>query len=248
MRKSAYKLVNKEIESGKVDIDEKSLVDFVGKPIFIHDRMYETTPPGVVMGLAWTSHGGSTLYIETVVHRKLEVNEQNTSPTTVNGVVPAPPPPPVVGTFQLTGHLGDVMKESATIAYTFAKAFLLKREPDNEFLQKAAIHLHVPEGATPKDGPSAGCTMVTALLSLARGHPVRPNLAMTGEISLTGKVLPVGGIKEKVIAAKRAGVDTVILPDDNRKDWADLPDFVQDGITVHFVSNYDQVFDIAFNY
>lgn len=239
MRKSAYKLVNKEIED-KVEIDEQSLVDFVGKPIFLHDRMYETTPPGVVMGLAWTSHGGSTLYIETVVHRKLDGKEPAT-PT-------SPSTPPVVGTFQLTGHLGDVMKESATIAYTFAKAFLLQREPDNEFLQKAAIHLHVPEGATPKDGPSAGCTMVTALLSLARGRPVRPNLAMTGEISLTGKVLPVGGIKEKVIAAKRAGVDTVILPDDNRKDWADLPDYVQEGITVHFVSNYDQVFDIAFNY
>nr|XP_027204630.1 lon protease homolog, mitochondrial-like [Dermatophagoides pteronyssinus] len=246
MRKSAYKIVNEECKN--VIVDETNLQDFVGKPLFVKDRMYDETPPGVVMGLAWTSHGGSTLYIETTVHRKLDLsksiavddNDRSTSDKQQQQ-----------GSFVLTGHLGDVMKESANIAYTFAKSFMLKRsssELASEFLQRAHIHLHVPEGATPKDGPSAGCTMVTALLSLAMEKPVRPNLAMTGEISLTGKILPVGGIKEKVIAAKRVGVDTIILPDDNRKDFADLPDYIQDGLTVHFASYYEQVFDIAFNY
>ncbi|OTF72627.1 hypothetical protein BLA29_008647 [Euroglyphus maynei] len=197
------------------------------------------------MGLAWTSHGGSTLYIETTVHRKLDTTKPLDGST-----IDKSGQQQQQGSFALTGHLGDVMKESANIAYTFAKSFMLKREeePASEFLQRAHIHLHVPEGATPKDGPSAGCTMVTALLSLALGKPVRPNIAMTGEISLTGKILAVGGIKEKVIAAKRVGVQTIILPDDNRKDFADLPDYIQDGLTVHFVSYYDQVFEIAFNY
>jgi len=179
MRKSAFKLVNKEQEH--VSINETNLQDFVGKPIYIHDRMYDHTRPGVVMGLAWTSHGGSTLYIETTVHRKLDLDKPPEQPA-------APLASPVIGSFQLTGHLGDVMKESATIAYTYAKSFMLSRYPDNEFLQKAHIHLHVPEGATPKDGPSAGCTMVTALLSLALNKPVRPNLAMTGEIRSNGFV------------------------------------------------------------
>ncbi|KAH7644291.1 Lon protease mitochondrial [Dermatophagoides farinae] len=242
MRKSAYKIVNKECEN--VMVEETNLPDFVGKPIFVKDRMYDETPPGVVMGLAWTSHGGSTLYIETTVHRKLDTTTNDVSTTTGDKSTP-----PQQGSFVLTGHLGDVMKESANIAYTFAKSFMLKRpEPSAEFLQRAHIHLHVPEGATPKDGPSAGCTMVTALLSLALDKPVRPNLAMTGEISLTGKILAVGGIKEKVIAAKRVGVQTIILPDDNRKDYADLPAYIQDGLTVHFVSHYEQVFEIAFNY
>ncbi|KAJ6218681.1 hypothetical protein RDWZM_004493 [Blomia tropicalis] len=240
MRKSAFKIVNKEQDNVAIDLD--NLQEFVGKPIYIHDRMYEQTPPGVVMGLAWTSHGGSTLYIETAFHRKLDIVES--SPSSQQ----SPGSPPAFGSFQLTGHLGDVMKESANIAYTFAKSFLLSRDDSNQFLQKGHIHLHVPEGATPKDGPSAGCTMVTALLSLALNRPVRPNLAMTGEISLTGKVLPVGGIKEKIIAAKRAGVNTIILPDDNRKDFDDLQQFIQEGLVVHFVSHYNQVYDIAFNY
>lgn len=238
MRKSAFKIVQKESEFVKVDDD--NLQDFVGKPLFVRDRMYDLTPPGIVMGLAWTSHGGSTLYIETTLHRKIDNRTVDSTKDASSA--------PIVGSFQLTGHLGDVMKESANIAYTYAKSFLLKKEPENEFLQRAHVHLHVPEGATPKDGPSAGCTMVTALLSLALNRPVRPDFAMTGEISLTGKVLPVGGIKEKVIAAKRVGVTTIILPEDNRKDFADLQSFIQEGLTVHFVSHYDEVFDIAFNY
>ena len=150
------------------------------------------------------------------------------------------------GHIEYTGNLGDVMKESIRIAYTFSKSFLESIEEENEFLLDNRVHLHVPEGATPKDGPSAGCTIVTAVISLATGKPVRQNLAMTGEISLRGKILPVGGIKEKVIAAKRAGVDTVILPADNRKDFDDLPSLVQNDVTVHFAETYQDVYNIAF--
>ena len=138
------------------------------------------------------------------------------------------------------------MKESVKIAYTHAKIFLESIDSKNNFLLDNRVHLHVPEGATPKDGPSAGCTIVTAVISLATGVPVRQNLAMTGEISLRGKILAVGGIKEKVIAAKRAGVDTVILPADNRKDFDDLPSLVKNGVTVHFAETYQDVYDIAF--
>ncbi|KAL3197898.1 hypothetical protein MRX96_053854, partial [Rhipicephalus microplus] len=179
LRKAAFKIVSKECEV--VEVQPENLNEFVGKPLFTHDRMYEETPPGVVMGLAWTAMGGSTLYIETAVPRPLESSAEKK----------------LEGSLQLTGHLGDVMKESANIAYSFAKAFLLQQDPKNDFLQKAHIHLH---GAVPKDGPSAGITMVTAMLSLALNRPVKPGVAMTGEVSLTGKVLPVGGIKEKTIA------------------------------------------------
>lgn len=230
MRKSALKIVNHEAE--QIEVNEDNLNDFVGKPLFTHDRMYDETPPGVVMGLAWTAMGGSALFIETALCKPLAERKGDKDPE---------------GALQLTGHLGDVMKESANIAYSFAKSFLIQKDYNNNFFQRAHIHLHVPEGATPKDGPSAGCTMVTALLSLAMNKPVRQNLAMTGELSLTGKVLPVGGIKEKTIAAKRVGVDCIILPEENKKDFADLPEFIRNGLTVHFVSNYDQVFDIAFS-
>jgi Lon-like ATP-dependent protease len=233
MRKIAYKIINKEAE--KVVIDENNLQDFVGKPLFTHDRMYLETPPGVVMGLAWTAMGGSTLFIETAKYKPF-IDKSSKDSKEAEGIL------------QLTGHLGEVMKESAQIAYSFAKSFLLEKDPNNKFLQNASIHLHVPEGATPKDGPSAGCTMVSALLSLAMNKPVRQNFAMTGELSLTGKVLPVGGIKEKTIAAKRAGVDCIVLPDENRKDFEDLPQFIKEGLTVHFVGHYREVFDIAFNY
>jgi Lon-like ATP-dependent protease len=224
-RKAAFINVS-EGKSG-ILISEDNLADFVGKPVFSHDKMYDQTPPGVCMGLAWTSHGGSTLYIETVKQRSRQNKEDG-------------------GSIEATGNLGDVMKESIRIAYTFAKVFLDSRDPENNFLLDNKVHLHVPEGATPKDGPSAGCTIVTAVMSLATGQTVRQNLAMTGEISLTGKILPVGGIKEKVIAAKRAGVDTVILPADNRKDFDDLPNLVKDDVAVHFAETYADVYKIAF--
>ncbi|XP_034480876.1 lon protease homolog, mitochondrial isoform X2 [Drosophila innubila] len=227
IRKVAYRLVKKEGEEFPVNAD--NLTTFLGKQVFSSDRMYNTTPPGVVMGLAWTAMGGSSLYIETSRrHIRAEKPETNT------------------GTLHLTGNLGDVMKESAQIALTVARNFLYTHAPNNKFLEQEHIHLHVPEGATPKDGPSAGVTIITALISLATGKPVRPDVAMTGEVSLKGKVLTVGGIKEKAIAARRSGVTCLILPADNKKDFEELPSFITDGLEVHFASDYDDVYKIAF--
>ncbi|OWF49335.1 lon protease homolog, mitochondrial-like [Mizuhopecten yessoensis] len=229
-RKAALKIITESTEHLEVDTD--SLKDYAGKPLFTSDRMYEFNPPGVVTGLAWTAMGGSTLFIETVLKRPLD------SP--ISGDKPE------VGSIEVTGNLGKVMKESIQLAYTFAKAFMVSELSGNDFLQKGLVHLHLPEGAVPKDGPSAGCTIVTALLSLAQGKPVRHNLAMTGEISLTGKVLPVGGIKEKTIAAKRSGVTCIILPAENKRDFTDLPDFITKDLEVHYASEYKDVYDIAF--
>lgn len=145
----------------------------------------------------------------------------------------------------LTGKMGDVMQESAKIAQTFARRKIRELDAHNRVLDTATLHLHVPEGATPKDGPSAGCTMVTALLSFALNEPVINDLAMTGEVTLTGKVLPVGGIREKLMAAKRAGVTRVVVPANNRKDVDELPDHAKEGIEVFFASHYDDVLAIA---
>ncbi|KAM9244131.1 lon protease homolog, mitochondrial [Dugong dugon] len=228
LRKSAYKIVSGEAKS--VEVTPENLQDFVGKPVFTVERMYDVTPPGVVMGLAWTAMGGSTLFVETSLRRPQDKDGKGDKD----------------GSLEVTGQLGEVMKESARIAYTFARAFLMQRDPTNDYLVSSHIHLHVPEGATPKDGPSAGCTIVTALLSLAMDQPVRQNLAMTGEVSLTGKILPVGGIKEKTIAAKRAGVTCVVLPAENKKDFYDLAAFITEGLEVHFVEHYREIFHIAF--
>ncbi|XP_041861889.1 lon protease homolog, mitochondrial [Melanotaenia boesemani] len=226
-RKVAFCIVNGEQTS--VTVTPDNLQQYVGKPVFTVDRMYDVTPPGVVMGLAWTALGGSTLFIETSLRRPSGGAEAKGE-----------------GSLEVTGQLGDVMKESAKIASTFARAFLMKHEPENNFLVNSHLHLHVPEGATPKDGPSAGCTIVTALLSLATNRSVRQNVAMTGEVSLTGKILPVGGIKEKTIAARRAGVTCIVLPDENRKDFSDLPDYITEGLEVHFVDHYNQIYPIVF--
>lgn len=153
-------------------VDSPNLADYVGKPVFHAERIYNQTPVGVVMGLAWTSMGGSTLYIETSL---VEQGEGK-------------------GALNVTGQLGDVMKESAQIAHTVARTILQEKEPDNQFFANSKLHLHVPAGATPKDGPSAGCTMITSLLSLAMKKPVKKDLAMTGEVTLTGKILPIGGV------------------------------------------------------
>ncbi|KAK6012872.1 hypothetical protein OSTOST_21948 [Ostertagia ostertagi] len=182
----------------------------------------------VIMGLAWTAMGGSALYIETVLKRPVDYSSDKE------------------GTLEVTGNLGDVMKESVKAALTVAKGILAKDEPDNRFFDKAHIHIHVPEGATPKDGPSAGVTVVSSLLSLALNKPVVQEMAMTGEISLTGKVLPVGGIKEKVIAvrsrARRVGAKRIFLPEENRRDYDDLPDFMREDLDVRFVSNYSELY------
>ncbi|KAK5649410.1 hypothetical protein RI129_000439 [Pyrocoelia pectoralis] len=227
VRKVAYKVVKEE--TSFVQVTPANLAEFVGKPVFTQDRMYPETPPGVVMGLAWTAMGGSTLFIETTTRRKSA--EKDSSSTSL----------------EITGHLGDVMKESARIALTVARNYMRAIDPENTFLEHSHLHLHVPEGATPKDGPSAGCTIVTALLSLAKNEAIRQDVAMTGEISLMGKILPVGGIKEKTIAAKRSGVKCIILPEENKKDYNDLPNFITEGLEVHFVSNYNEIFDIVFS-
>ncbi|CAN1161609.1 Lon protease homolog 1, mitochondrial [Linum perenne] len=210
----------------KVLVDKPNLTDFVGKPVFHAERIYAQTPAGVVMGLAWTAMGGSTLYIETT---QIEQGEGK-------------------GALQLTGQLGDVMKESAQIAHTYARAALLEKDPDNQFFANTKLHLHVPAGATPKDGPSAGCTMITAMLSIALNKPVRKNLAMTGEVTLTGKVLPIGGVKEKTIAARRSDVKTIIFPSANRRDFDELSPQVKEGLDVHFVDNYSEIYDLAFEH
>ncbi|RWR94285.1 lon protease, mitochondrial-like protein isoform X2 [Cinnamomum micranthum f. kanehirae] len=209
----------------KVVVDVPNLSDFVGKPVFHAERIYDQTPVGVVMGLAWTAMGGSTLYIETTL---VEQGDGK-------------------GALQLTGQLGDVMKESAQIAHTVARAILLEKEPDNPFFANTKLHLHVPAGATPKDGPSAGCTMITSLLSLAMKQPVRKDLAMTGEVTLTGRILPIGGVKEKTIAARRSDVKTLIFPSANRRDFDELATNVKEGLEVHFVDDYNKIYDLAFN-
>ncbi|GJN10614.1 hypothetical protein PR202_ga28722 [Eleusine coracana subsp. coracana] len=208
----------------KVVVDSSNLGDFVGKPVFQAERIYEQTPIGVVMGLAWTAMGGSTLYIETT---KVEEGEGK-------------------GALMLTGQLGDVMKESAQIAQTVGRAILLEKEPDNQFFANSKLHLHVPAGATPKDGPSAGCTMITSMLSLAMGKPVKKDLAMTGEVTLTGRILPIGGVKEKTIAARRSGIKTIIFPSANKRDFDELAPHVKEGLDVHFVDTYSEIYELAF--
>ena len=138
------------------------------------------------------------------------------------------------------------MKESSAIAHTFARAYMTRLDSSNAFLEEAHLHLHVPEGATPKDGPSAGITMVPSLLSLARDTPARADIAMTGELSLTGRVLPIGGVKEKTIAARRAGVRHVVFPKANERDYAELPEILKEGLTPHFATTYDDVYRVAF--
>ncbi|KAI9497838.1 ATP-dependent protease La [Zychaea mexicana] len=213
---------------GDIDlqISSSKLKDYVGPPVFQADRLYEKTPPGVIMGLAWTSMGGSSLYIESVLETSLT--------------------PKSHPHLSKTGQLGDVMKESTSIAYTFAKSLMASYFPKNRFFDKARVHLHCPAGAVPKDGPSAGVTMATSLISLALNESVDPDIAMTGELTVTGKVLQIGGLKEKTIAAKRSSVSTILFPKDNLADWDELPDHVKEGITGIPVDTYDDVFKICF--
>ncbi|CAK0849669.1 unnamed protein product [Prorocentrum cordatum] len=152
----------------------------------------------------------------------------------------------MAGHMKVTGQLGQVMGESSSISRTYACLFMRELDVGNSFLDEASVHLNVPEGAVPKDGPSAGVTMATALVSLALDTPVRPDLAMTGELTLSGKVLKVGGIKEKVIAARRDGVNTLCLPRQNEADFIELKEYLRAGVTAHFVDHFDDVYQIAF--
>lgn len=150
------------------------------------------------------------------------------------------------GGFKQTGQLGDVMKESTQIAYTCVRALLDQEKAHKTFFEQHMIHLHVPEGATPKDGPSAGVTMALALYSLATGKAVPRRIGMTGELTLTGKVLPIGGVREKTIAAKRAGILELIFPEANRRDFDELPGYIRKGLQVHFVKHFSQVLELAY--
>lgn len=234
LRKVAVKVVEKleaadkkkggkEIKIPLTKISPTNLQEFLGKPIFTSDRFYDKTPAGVCLGLAWTSMGGATLYIETI---RLPAEKTK---------------------MQLTGQAGDVMKESSQIAWSYLQSDLQKLAPGKTFFDKEEVHVHIPEGATPKDGPSAGITMVTAMLSLLVGQPVKQDLGMTGELTLTGMVLPIGGVKEKLIAARRSHVKTLIFPKENYRDYDELPSYLKKGLDVHFVSHYLEVFKIAFD-
>ncbi|MCP5352674.1 MAG: endopeptidase La [Chromatiales bacterium] len=218
LRKAAVKILTARGKNkGKaISVSAKNLSDYLGQPYFQKTRPMRGV--GVVTGLAWTAMGGATLDVEaTVVHSRSSG-------------------------FKLTGKLGEVMQESAQIAYSYLSAHLTDYEAPGDFLDNRFLHLHVPEGATPKDGPSAGVTMTTALLSLARGKAINRPLAMTGEITLTGHVLPVGGIKEKVIAARRNGVMELILPEANRRDFEELPKHIREGFSAHFAKHYLDVY------
>lgn len=191
-------------DSVHVRIEKENLKDYIGPPVFTSDRLYDVTPPGVAMGLAWTQMGGAALYVESILETALSHSSR-----------PG---------FERTGNLKPVMKESTQIAYSFAKGLMAKKFPENKFFDKARIHLHCPEGAVQKDGPSAGITMATSLLSLGLDQPLDPTIAMTGELTVTGKVLRIGGLREKTVAARRAGATMVIFPRDNLSDWLELPE------------------------
>ncbi len=211
-----------EGNKAKINVTTKYVETALGAPRFIHDEVLERElNPGTAVGLAWTPVGGDILFIESAK-----------MPGTRGLIV--------------TGQLGDVMKESITAAMSYARSNAVKLKLDLSNLDKTEIHVHVPAGAVPKDGPSAGVTMLTALTSLFSDRPVKKRLAMTGEITLSGQVLPVGGIKEKVLAAFRAGVETLILPDQNQKDYLeDVPSEIREKLTVHFVKHADQVLKLA---
>lgn len=229
LRKTAVQIVKAEESKSKKKkkelvhhVTEKNLEKYLGKPIFTSDRFYPKTPIGVCMGLAWTSMGGATLYVEAI-----DFPAEKTE-------------------MKLTGQAGDVMKESCQIAWSYLQSAYSDYAPGMPFFEKKQIHIHIPEGATPKDGPSAGVTMLTSLISLLRNQPVLQDLGMTGELTLTGKVLPIGGVKEKLIAARRSGVKTLIFPKENKRDFDELPAYIKKGLQVHFVDHYDEVFRVAF--
>lgn len=203
-----------------VKVSINNLEEFLGAPLFRKEKVMKGE--GVVTGLAWTAMGGATLSVEAGKVHSLERG------------------------FKLTGQLGDVMQESANIAYSYVLGHLEDYAVAGDFFDKAFVHLHVPEGATPKDGPSAGVTIATALLSLARRQPIGRPLAMTGELTLTGHVLPVGGIREKIIAAKRSEIREIILPEANRRDYDELPDYLKEGMSVHFAERYADVARVVF--
>lgn len=218
IRKSIVRILKDKEE--KIQINIKSLEDLLGPPVFTQEK--QMTGVGIVTGLAWTAMGGATLSIETVK---------------VHGKGPG---------FKLTGKLGDVMQESASIALSHVRSSSKSYGIKDDYFDDAFVHIHVPEGATPKDGPSAGVTIATAIVSMASGRKIKRPLAMTGELTLTGDVLPVGGIKEKIIAARRVGIKEIILPHGCSSDFKKLPEYIKEGIEFHFVKKYKEVYKIVF--
>ncbi|HKL37981.1 MAG TPA: S16 family serine protease, partial [Bacteroidales bacterium] len=220
----------RQSESGQksFSVTKNNLEKFLGKPVFTTEKLYSKDLPGVSLGLAWTSLGGTTMYVEAS-----SVKSKNSG-------------------FKQTGQLGKVMQESSEIAYSYVRSILCEngKSKNNgmaDYFKDHFIHLHVPAGATPKDGPSAGITMALAIYSLATNKPVRKDVAMTGELTLTGKILPIGGVREKSIAARRVGVFDLIFPKENKKDFDDLPDYLKKGIKPHFVDYFDDVIDVVYN-
>lgn len=224
LRKVAVKVAKEKNRKKhkKEVIISANVKSYLGKPIFTPDLYYQRPPVGICTGLAWTAYGGATLYVETIKYPADKTD------------------------MRLTGQAGDVMKESAHIAWSYVHNRAAKYVPGTPFFEKSQVHIHIPEGATPKDGPSAGITMVTALFSLLYNTPVMPSLAMTGEITLTGRILPIGGLKEKLIAARRSNIKNLIFPKENLRDFDELPQYLKQNIKVNFVDHYDQVFEIAF--
>lgn len=218
IRKSIVRILKDKEE--KIQINIKSLEDLLGPPVFTPEK--QMTGVGIVTGLAWTAMGGATLSIETVK---------------VHGKGPG---------FKLTGKLGDVMQESASIALSHVRSSSKSYGIKDDYFDEAFVHIHVPEGATPKDGPSAGVTIATAIVSMASGRQIKRPLAMTGELTLTGDVLPVGGIKEKIIAARRVGIKEIILPHGCSSDFKKLPEHIKEGLEFHFVKKYKEVYKIVF--
>lgn len=204
-----------------IDITPNQVREYLGKPTFQRDKYQSNEHAGVVVGLAWTSVGGDILYIESSLHQGQE------------------------GKLTLTGSLGDVMKESAVLALSYIMSHTEQLGIDESILKNKSIHIHVPEGAVPKDGPSAGITMVTSLVSTMLQRKVRVHLAMTGEITLRGKVLPVGGIKEKILAAKRSGIKDIIMCKENERDVLDIKDTYLKGLAFHYVEDIEDVLRIA---
>ena len=209
-----------EKNTKKIKVNKKKVSDYLGAPRFYSELAERTTKPGVVTGLAWTAAGGDILFIEA---------------SKMKGK----------GRLTLTGQLGDVMKESATAAMTYVRSHTDILGLDEDFNENTDIHVHVPAGAIPKDGPSAGVGMFTAIVSLLTGIPVKNRVAMTGEITLRGNVLPVGGVKEKITAAHRAGIKTIILPDHNRKDLEEIPDHIKKDLDFYFAKEMMDVTDFA---
>ena len=218
-RKAAREILEQKKKS--VKLTENNLEKYLGKPHYHYDMANETDEIGIVRGLAWTSVGGDTLQIEVNIM-------------------------PGKGDISLTGQLGDVMKESARTGLSYIRSVSDRYGIDKKFFGEHDIHIHIPEGAVPKDGPSAGITMATAMLSAITGIPVYAHVAMTGEITLRGRVLPIGGLKEKLLAAKNAGIKTVIVPEKNRRDVEEISNEIKKGLEIVYAEQMEDVLKIAF--